>query len=826
MAICMLALQGCGGGGGGSLAPSSSSNLAINTLGYSGNFNASLMQSFQANQEYKNVSQYSASGSGSSVASSIHPYSLTNTDVAYGYGLSGTGVTIGVIDSGFANESDYTQDNAFLEMKTKRARLTFSGSITNPCSGGACNSHGTNVASIAAANFDNQGDQYFQANTGLSYNAYSGDSFPLLNHGMMGVAYNASLRIGDFNSFSGSLAGIAQLTNAMVGAKVLNNSWGLEVNLPSSIPADIGNYSSAEASNWLRANSGGFLSATDIANVYAAYKNFQNTGVVVFALQNTTSDTTPSLMAALPEIFTDLEGAWIAVGNIDTRGASRETMQVTRKSARCGATAPYCLVADGSELTGAGLYKNDGYIRGLSGTSFSAPQISGMIALLAEAFPSLSSEQLAARLLATAYNGFAGFSAAGSKTFGNGVVHQYSNEFGHGIPDMQAALNPIVSNSAPLGFVLNGTPATGTRVDVAKTKLVSGPAFGDAFDKALAGKTAAAYDALSGGFQFNLGYFLQQPKPEFALRPYSTPGDVNKMPSFVKYQTTIKGRPLRLGFNTSLSTMQDIDQATRLEDNELVTMTSPFSIGALDNGISQRPLDFVLQLNTRDSSELQAFAVSKKSFANSPDESLSDSTLLGLGYKRDFFKSDQAQLSLLAGYFQEYEAHKGIQSSGALELGESSNSFFMSPSFTFKKDKFSFRSGASLEYSLVDPSDGLIQLRSGVITSSFYSVGSWSDLVRERDQIYLRVWQPERVEKAKATVRLPHLVSSNSIVSFQELTLNLEPSSRTFNVAAGYAFPVQANEYVVSEVLWSGNPNHTASNSDQMIVRINWLYNF
>ena len=84
-----------------------------------------------------------------------------------------------------------------------------------------------------------------------------------------------------------------------------------------------------------------------------------------------------------------------------------------------GATAEYCLSADGYGITVAGGTSNTasfydwnvvhggGYdYQTTIGSSFAAP-LSGAIALLANHFPNHTPEQLTDRLLATAYNDWA-----------------------------------------------------------------------------------------------------------------------------------------------------------------------------------------------------------------------------------------------------------------------------------------------------------------------------------------------------------------------------------------------------------------------------------
>lgn len=840
--LCVLTLSACGGGGGGSLSPSTSNgNLLLINSGYTGSLDANRVLTFQSRQEFKNTAYYSKDGNGSLVASSIHPFTLTNVDQAYGYGLSGVGVTIGFVDSGFASPSDYTQNNAFLEMKTKRPQISFVSSINNPCSGNSCNPHGTNVVSIATANFDNQGDQFFLTNEGVTYNAYSGGVFPQLDHGMMGVAYDANIRIGDFNAYNGSLSGISQLTNAMAGVKVLNNSWGLPYLMPSNVPGDIANYSTLEASTWLRQNTGGILAASDIANLYTAYKNVQTSGVVVFALQNEPSDQNPSMMAALPQVFPDLEDAWIAVGNIDTRGATRDALtNVARQSAPCGSTARYCLVVDGTELTGAGLYRGDGYNRGVSGTSFAAPQVSGMIALLAQAFPSLSPDQLAARLLATAYNRFPGFRSAGSKSFGNGIVHLYSNEFGHGIPDMKAALNPIVSNSVPLGFVMTGSPSEGDRISLRSTSISSPELYGDSIKRAMIGKQGVVYDALAGGFAVDLARLTNQFPSHFALKA-DAPARLVRPRKAYQYQNNFASEgALIFGINSNLSSLDDY----ALSKNISITSDAPSSVNTYfaltenSRGIINSTLDVLVGLRINRTNRLEGFAArgtTTDNFLVARNSHWPNSAgyRQGVGQVGFAFHSDMenwregvGRFTSKLGFRHEINQAKGLVSSGALNVSDSTNSVFWSPKITFSRGGLSLASEFLGEVSFLNSSSSLIQIRGPVISTSIMFKANWAHGEGDRDNTYLKLWQPERLELAKATLRLPKLVGPGTPVYFDYEKINLRPSSRTINIGLGHQKYLSKSQALTYEIFHSVNPNHSRDSKNYTAVRTNWIYSF
>ena len=110
----LVSLNGCGGGGGGSLVTEQVGPYA----GYTGaTYNSKVADYFRTGvdatglslnsyQEFQNLSAYS-------VSSTVHPNVLTNVHKAYGYGLSGSGKTIAILDSGFNSIQEYRERKVF-----------------------------------------------------------------------------------------------------------------------------------------------------------------------------------------------------------------------------------------------------------------------------------------------------------------------------------------------------------------------------------------------------------------------------------------------------------------------------------------------------------------------------------------------------------------------------------------------------------------------------------------------------------------------------------------------------------------------------------------
>ena len=453
-AVSCLVLAGCGGGGGGGTA-TAVLNLMVETL-TGGTFSAdalsvSRFQSIttdwrQAAQDLRESARYQTQqfswyvdsnrdGEQNPGERTYNSFSIASSRVDYAHaaGLSGAGQTIAVMDDGFLASHE-----------------TIAGRVTGGYTGPVEN-HGTAVASILAGSSSQ----------------------------MIGVAPAANLVFGTYDTPENRAA--ATNLARISGAIVQNNSWGFNREPANSNSATSATFSAL------------FVNGTE-APYLSALRNYTRNGVVVFAAGNNPFETTAGIMEALPLFAPELEPGWLTVISGVPSFDDNRILSVQRMSAPCLQAARWCLVADGSWMAanadGVSSYGTAPVI----GTSFAAPVVSGAIALLAEAFPTLTAHDLRARLIATADNQFAGFSASGRLEVipGSGVFHDYSTEWGHGFLDVRAALLPI---GTPVARMADGTAQVADQ-----PMIVGGGATGDAVARSLAAVPVLVTDALGGDF--------------------------------------------------------------------------------------------------------------------------------------------------------------------------------------------------------------------------------------------------------------------------------------------------------------------------------------
>ncbi|WP_367716683.1 S8 family peptidase [Nitratireductor sp. GISD-1A_MAKvit] len=395
-------------------------------------------------------------------------YALQNIHHAHtaklddGTPLRGQGQTIAVFDNGFQLTH---QELAGKEI----IRYTAPGKALGR------ENHGTAVAAVAAG--------------------------PIDGKGMVGVAPSARLHLASWkNAADGDALGHmadAALDARAHGAVVQNNSWGwANLKRADEEARDFAASGLREYARYLPRRLGN--APGDWRDLFAAYDSFQKTGVIVFSNTNQHSLGDVAAWAALPNFVPELSEAWITVSNaffsIDKRNG--KVLDADIVSAPCGSAARYCLVADGTIRVPRD-QSDTAYGLG-TGASFAAPQISGQIALLAQAFPELSPAEWTARLLASAQRGWKGFNdtISGYSEFAPGVRRAYSRLFGHGVPDMKAALQPI----GGLSIATGENVFDGPRTPVSKAATNAPPIIGNAVAKALSGKRVMAIDALGSDF--------------------------------------------------------------------------------------------------------------------------------------------------------------------------------------------------------------------------------------------------------------------------------------------------------------------------------------
>lgn len=306
--------------------------------------------------------------------------SLINAQGLGTSGYDGSGVRIGVVDSGVNRNHPALQGRVV-------ANYTYLDPRTNNTAVDDVVGHGTTVAQLAA---------------GKAFGAWPGGVAPgaqIVSARIIADEAPEDDGSGQGNEVDGAL-GLASIHDDLIaaGVKVMNNSWG-------------GLY-------WTNPDA--------TAAIAAEYRPFiiSNGGLVVFAAGND-SRASPSDMAALPSQpgpngtlpAADLERGWLTVAALDTSTPNR----LESYSNACGIAMRYCLVAPGTVMfTGTDDTAGSPTYWYGSGTSYAAPLVSGAAAVVWQKFGYFSNDLVRQTLLGTATDlGTPGVDA----TFGYGLLN-------------------------------------------------------------------------------------------------------------------------------------------------------------------------------------------------------------------------------------------------------------------------------------------------------------------------------------------------------------------------------------------------------------------
>ena len=725
-------------------------NKALNS-GTTAEYNSSFATSWASDTEYTNIEAYD-----SDRAANPNPYESINLNQAFAYGKFGSGKQVAIVDQGFwVTGANASATHADLNAKT----IATFGSFNAPGTG-CGGAHGTCVAGVIAADY--------------------GDG------GIIGIAPLASLHLTDWGNtvgFNDMYDKMAQGTADASNAVAQNNSWGISVDA-NEFQVIVDNNPSSTTLELMSYGLSGSLSSV------TAYKNalddFQNHGVIVFSNGNDTSKTSAHAIASMPLWFTELEDAWISVANIDITGNGTKTY--TQMGNPCGLTASFCIAADGTDVTmPSHVSGGTSYHDNSTGTSFSAPMVSGAVALMADHFPNQTPEQWTDRLLASADNAI-GYTHIGQVTFGNGVKHGYSAEAGHGIMDIYAALQPITSD-AYIAQVAGGNGSLGGSGSFAfnETAILSASSFGDSLANALGGEFTYMYDALDGGFAFDLE---QTVKPSLSVsKPVIS---IDRELGLTRSVSEEK-----LAFSNSFSQVLEQSGYLNYTRNQSNDSLNSFTSNGLWNSFSDASYVFPFLTAVQGGTGLNYGDSLGNGFLSLSYNSENSNGSYGIlkdaytfSYRTNL--AENANLNYVGGFVNEGESFLGSSGGGAFDFSGSDNvtSFFGIKSGFQLDENYFINVGYGLSSTSVNKArNGIVQNISGVMSDSFeFGFTSFDNF--GSDMLSFSISQPHRVASGTADLQIAGLAEVDGSIPYTYKTASLRPSGRQLDFAVTYNYDI------------------------------------
>ena len=535
--------------------------------------------------------------------------------------------------------------------------------------------------------------------------------------------------------------------------------------------------------------------------------------IVVASVGNTGNNVLPEDPAAFAG-DADMNGLLIAVGAVDSNN------NMASFSNKCGDDAEdFCIFAPGVAVPTTGL---GGGLVAASGTSFSAPHVSGAAALLLQAFPSLTSTQVVDLLLTSA----ADLGATG-----------VDDIFGRGLVNLRTALAPLGVLSVPTGSTVEGDAAA-----LDDTGLSLGPAFGDALAGLAFLDRAIILDAYQRPYRIALGNYVTASRADFNLDHLLAPdrgtnldlpvaGGINL--AFGLTQDDVTAPALSREFSdetdsgprlASLSLTGGLDNRTRFGLG--YNLSAGRQIAALDGTADPAGLFWTAEDSLAPQARLigpgDGFGVARRIAEGTRlslawlDNSGGDGAGQGsIGQARlsHRFRSG-AELAIGFANVTEDGAFLGSEATGAFGLGTQATSRFytlqgrlpLGLGFGLGLSLIASYTAAEVE---IDDGQGALLHDFDTVRADAFGLGIVADGVfAERDRLGFLAGQPLRVFDADARLTLPVERDLDGNVTQQSEQVTLTPSGREIDLQIAYRRPLPGGFDLSSWAMMQLQPGH------------------
>ncbi len=712
-----------------------------------------------------------------------------NAVTAWQQGATGEGVSIAVIDTGIDSDSPEFAGRIAPESQD----VAGNRGIESP------DGHGTQVAMVAAAARDNKG--------------------------VMGIAFDATVLALRADQ-PGTCASFDP-TDSSTGCSFLDSDIARGVDVAIAAGAKVVNLSL-----------GGSLPTAELVN--AIDRAAQAGIVVVVSAGNDGESTDPGIDAAQPDPFAS-GVLFAAPQNVIIVGSVDASNTISSFSNRAGSQANAFITARGEDL--CCVYENgeiytqvEGgieYIYVNNGTSFSAPQVAGAAALLAQAFPNLTGAEIVELIL----GGAADIGAAGIDAV-----------YGVGLLD-------IAGSFAPQGRT--ALAGTATAVALGDGAGVTSPAMGDAVRRASIG--TVVLDKYDRAYGVDLGALMASARVEprlyraisgrvegLSVTNGSTslaftvdPGSVNAatpVPLRLNDENARKARLLAVRIGAKIAPDTEFAFALREGAQGLEAGLSGHSRPAfLVAGEGAGELGFVPR---RDGAVAvrRGFGDFGVTASVETGKAWSDSFERGLisrGQQDDFTRygamldwaGGDVTTSLGASLLAERRTVLGARFSDAIGA-DGADSVFLDAAVGWQPSALWFL-GVDYRRGFTDPrTAGLIDGASGFQTSAWSFDVQRQGLFASGDALGLRFAQPLRVEGGGLSLNVPTAYDySSETATFGQRSFSLEPTGREITGEVRWIGPWMGGNLTAS-LFYRRDPGHIADLPDDKGAALRWSARF
>lgn len=534
---------------------------------------------------------------------------------------------------------------------------------------------------------------------------------------------------------------------------------------------------------------------------------------------------------ANPDPFAQIASDPAARGRVIIAGSVNDTDALSSFSNRAGSYAAYYLATLGERVRS---FDHTGTAYLFSGTSYAAPGIAGAVALLADAFPSLSADQIIDILFRSARDAGA---VGDDGVFGQGILDLFRAFSPIGGTALPGSTVPVTSDAGSLA-VLGGALGDGGDLTGALSDVVVLDSYGRAYvaDLGAGVSRAAPAPRLAAALQTN----TEEARDAFGVAGYS-----------LSWNAAVSTRPwLGLAQSGGIDARADADASVTRgfvtgsvtpgtgvgfaagygADDLLASMAGTRARGSrfIASGDALRD-DGVSIAGTR------AAAVSQRiggwTFGMAAGTGETQSLRPGSAWDRrqsgdavQLFAASASRrigtsdVSVTWSRLDESGSILGAEGSAALGLTRASSNFL---GLDWAMDAgHGWRIAAQARGGLTRldvASGGLISGADALRSLAFAFDVTKSGVVARGDAVSVRIAQPLRVEGGALRADIPTSYDyETETAGYTRRTFTLAPSGREISVEAAWSLPLAGLGHLDTNLFWRRDPGHIASLDDDI----------
>lgn len=524
---------------------------------------------------------------------------------------------------------------------------------------------------------------------------------------------------------------------------------------------------------------------------------------------------------ANPDSFALVAQTQSANGRVLIAGYVDDDNVISDNSNRAGSAADVFVVAPGEGIRATGL---DGDEFLVSGSSFSAPHVTGAIAVLYDLFPNLTADQMIELITSTATD----LGAPGIDEI-----------YGHGLINLEEAVQPqgTMQTAAP-------TAAGSVSMTMLDTNVQTSSAFGDAIPAGLNGARTVALDRFQRPYEVDLAPFASVQQRQLGLgalldtRAEIAHSQIGNADGMLFAQVSMQhSQPLAPHLLEQFSgAFADLADQRRVT-GRMTILLGDIALKSAFNAAPDQPLEPLRQarLTSLRDTDSVSYGIGRapSGSAFSVVYQLSDAVDIGLDTNyaaqrdtrlqasNDVLTSAQSALSLtyhtargtsvsmaLGAVVEDGQVFGAQADNGALSLAQGTRTLYAQSAVRhwLTDDTYVRAVGAYGSAQLEAPDTASLIGASGPVGISSWSIDLRSNQpFTANDAVLLSVSQPQRVETGSAALNIP----GQSTTWF-----SLNPTGRQIDTEVAYQIPLAGLGALSANALMRRDLGHIAGNHD------------